>query len=132
VASDRECYSQRVSRYERSALRSRYATHFPRACLGSHEIVRSQWSFNGQRMLRHVGCQTNLPKELILSNYFKVRNGKIVSLVIILNQPGILAPRSHRGGHARLSFGSGREKDCYSALLCSSDDAEVSGTGRDG
>ena len=31
--------------------------------------------------------KTNLPKELILSNYFKVRNGKIVSLVIIFNQP---------------------------------------------
>src|SRR6266446_10961415 len=30
--------------------------------------------------------KTNLPKELILSNYFKVRNGKIVSLIIILNQ----------------------------------------------
>ena len=31
--------------------------------------------------------KTNLPKELILSNYFKVRSGKIVSLVIIFNQP---------------------------------------------
>ena len=31
--------------------------------------------------------KTNLPKELILSNYFKVRNGKIVSLLIIFNQP---------------------------------------------
>jgi SnoaL-like domain len=31
--------------------------------------------------------KTNLPKELVLSNYFKVRNGKIVSLVIIFNQP---------------------------------------------
>jgi hypothetical protein len=31
--------------------------------------------------------KTNLPKELILSSYFKVRNGKIVSLVIIFNQP---------------------------------------------
>ena len=31
--------------------------------------------------------KTNLPKELILSNYFKVRNGKIVSLIIIFNQP---------------------------------------------
>ena len=31
--------------------------------------------------------KSNLPKELILSNYFKVRNGKIVSLVIIFNQP---------------------------------------------
>ena len=31
--------------------------------------------------------KTNLPKELILSNYFKVRNGKIVSLIVIFNQP---------------------------------------------
>jgi hypothetical protein len=31
--------------------------------------------------------KTTLPKELILSNYFKVRDGKIVSLVIIFNQP---------------------------------------------
>lgn len=31
--------------------------------------------------------KTNLPKELILSNYFRVRDGKIVSLIIIFNQP---------------------------------------------
>lgn len=31
--------------------------------------------------------KSNLPKELILSNYFKVRGGKIVSLIIIFNQP---------------------------------------------
>jgi len=31
--------------------------------------------------------KTNLPKELILTNYFSVREGKIVSLVIIFNQP---------------------------------------------
>jgi hypothetical protein len=31
--------------------------------------------------------KTNLPKELILSNYFNVRSGKIVSLTIIFNQP---------------------------------------------
>src|SRR5277367_2434405 len=31
--------------------------------------------------------KTNLPKELILSNYFRVQNGRIVSLVIIFNQP---------------------------------------------
>ena len=29
----------------------------------------------------------NLPQELILSNYFKVRDSKIVSLIIIFNQP---------------------------------------------
>ena len=30
---------------------------------------------------------TNLPKELILSNYFQVRSGEIVSLIVIFNQP---------------------------------------------
>ncbi len=31
--------------------------------------------------------KTNLPAELLLSNYFSVRDGKIVSLVVIFNQP---------------------------------------------
>ena len=31
--------------------------------------------------------KTNLPEELVLSNYFSVRDGKIVSLVIIRNEP---------------------------------------------
>jgi hypothetical protein len=31
--------------------------------------------------------KTNLPENLILSNYFSVRDGKIVSLVVIFNQP---------------------------------------------
>lgn len=31
--------------------------------------------------------RTNLPKEIVLSNYFSVRGGKIVSLVVIFNQP---------------------------------------------
>jgi len=31
--------------------------------------------------------KTNLPKDLILSNYFGVRDGKIVRLIIIFNQP---------------------------------------------
>jgi hypothetical protein len=31
--------------------------------------------------------KTNLPKELILSNYFQIRSGKIVSLIVIFNQP---------------------------------------------
>jgi SnoaL-like domain len=31
--------------------------------------------------------KTNLPDELILTNYFKVRDGKIVGLTIIFNQP---------------------------------------------
>ena len=31
--------------------------------------------------------RTNLPDEIVLSNYFSVRDGKIVSLVVIFNQP---------------------------------------------
>jgi len=31
--------------------------------------------------------KTNLPKELVLTNYFKIRSGKIVSLFIIFNKP---------------------------------------------
>jgi hypothetical protein len=31
--------------------------------------------------------KTNLPKDLILSNYFAVRNDKIVGLTVIFNQP---------------------------------------------
>jgi hypothetical protein len=31
--------------------------------------------------------KTSLPDEVILSNYFSVRDGKIVSLIVIFNQP---------------------------------------------
>jgi nuclear transport factor 2 (NTF2) superfamily protein len=31
--------------------------------------------------------KTNLPEELIMSSYFSIRDGKIVSLVVIYNQP---------------------------------------------
>jgi hypothetical protein len=31
--------------------------------------------------------KTSLPDEIVLSNYFSVRDGKIVSLVVIRNQP---------------------------------------------
>jgi hypothetical protein len=31
--------------------------------------------------------KTNLPEELIMTNYFSVRDGKIVSLTVIFNQP---------------------------------------------
>jgi hypothetical protein len=39
--------------------------------------------------------KTNLPDELVLSNYFSVREGKVVSLAVIFNQP------SPFGGPAR-------------------------------
>jgi hypothetical protein len=31
--------------------------------------------------------RTSLPEEIVLSNYFSVREGKIVSLVVVFNQP---------------------------------------------
>jgi hypothetical protein len=31
--------------------------------------------------------KTGLPKELILTSYFKIRDGKIVSLIILFNKP---------------------------------------------
>jgi hypothetical protein len=31
--------------------------------------------------------KTNLPEELVMSNYFSVRDGRIVSLAVIFNQP---------------------------------------------
>jgi hypothetical protein len=31
--------------------------------------------------------KTNLPEELVMSNYFSVRDGKIISLAVIRNQP---------------------------------------------
>ncbi len=34
--------------------------------------------------------RSNLPKELVLSNYFSVRDDKIVSLVVIFNRPADL------------------------------------------
>jgi hypothetical protein len=42
-------------------------------------IVRAAYNGNYDK--------TNLPEELILSNYFSVRENKIVSLSIIYNQP---------------------------------------------
>src|ERR1700722_6260923 len=36
--------------------------------------------------------KTNLPDELIMSNYFTVSGGKIVSLFVIRNQPGEYGP----------------------------------------
>jgi hypothetical protein len=63
------------------------------------EIVGDHVTIEVREVLDHYGDtivrgaydgdydKTNLPKDLILSNYFKVRDGKIVSLIIIFNQP---------------------------------------------
>ncbi len=62
------------------------------------EMVGDHVSIEVREVLDHYGetivraaydgeyDKTNLPKELILSNYFKVRDGKIVSLTIVFNQ----------------------------------------------
>jgi hypothetical protein len=63
------------------------------------EIVGDHVTIEVREVLDHYGetivrgaydgeyDKTNLPKELILSNYFNVRSGKIASLIIIFNQP---------------------------------------------
>ena len=63
------------------------------------EIVGDKVTIEVREVLDHYGDtivrgaydgeydKTNLPKELILTNYFSVRDGKIVSLAIIFNQP---------------------------------------------
>jgi hypothetical protein len=42
-------------------------------------IVRGRYDGNYDK--------TNLPDELIMSNYFSVKDGKIVSLIVVRNQP---------------------------------------------
>jgi hypothetical protein len=63
------------------------------------EIVGDKVTIDVREVIDHYGDtivrgaydgeydKTNLPKELILTNYFSVRDGKIVSLAIIFNQP---------------------------------------------
>jgi hypothetical protein len=46
---------------------------------GNNTIVRGRYDGTYDK--------TNLPGELIMSNYFAVRDGKIVSLAVIRNQP---------------------------------------------
>jgi hypothetical protein len=53
--------------------------------------VREVLDHDGDTIVRGVYTgtfdRTNLPDELLLSNYYSVRDGKIVSLVVIFNQP---------------------------------------------
>ncbi len=63
------------------------------------EMVGDKISIDVREVLDHYGDTivrgaydgtfdtTNLPDEVVLSNYFSVRDGKIVSLVVIRNQP---------------------------------------------
>ncbi len=63
------------------------------------EIVGDKVTIDVREVIDHYGDtivrgaydgeydKTNLPEELILTNYFSVRNGKIVSLAVIFNQP---------------------------------------------
>jgi hypothetical protein len=63
------------------------------------EIVGDRVTIDPVEVLDHYGDvivrgrydgdydKTNLPPELILSNYFSIRDDKIVSLTIIFNQP---------------------------------------------
>ena len=68
-------------------------------CWVEKEVVGVKLTIEVREVLDHYGDtivrgaydgeydKTNLPKELILTSYFSVRDNKIVSLVIIFNQP---------------------------------------------
>ena len=63
------------------------------------EMIGDKVTINVTEVIEHYGDtivrgrydgeydKTNLPDEIILSNYFSVRDGKIVSLIVIFNQP---------------------------------------------
>jgi len=65
----------------------------------ARELVGDKVRIDVREVLEHYGDtivrgaydgefdKTNLPEEVILSNYFSVRGGKIVSLIVIFNQP---------------------------------------------
>jgi hypothetical protein len=53
--------------------------------------VREVLDHHGDTIVRGVydGAfdRTNLPDEVVLTNYFSVRDGKIVSLAVVFNRP---------------------------------------------
>jgi hypothetical protein len=63
------------------------------------ELVADQVTMEIREVLDHYGStivrarydglfdKTKLPPELILSNYFTIRDGRITSLIIVFNQP---------------------------------------------
>jgi hypothetical protein len=63
------------------------------------ELVGDHVTMEVQEVIDHYGDvivrarydgtydKTNLPDELVMSNYFSIRDGKIVGLTIIFNQP---------------------------------------------
>jgi hypothetical protein len=58
-----------------------WVTMETREVIGHHgeTIVRAAYEGNFDK--------TNLPKEVILTNYFRVQAGVILSLIIVFNQP---------------------------------------------
>ena len=52
-----------------------------------HRGARAPGRDDRPRPLRRRIRQANLPEEVILTNYFTVRDGKIVSLIVIRNSP---------------------------------------------
>jgi SnoaL-like domain/Domain of unknown function (DUF222) len=68
-----------------------------REMVGDHVTidVREVFDHHGDTIVRGIydGTfdRTNLPDEIVLTNYFSVRDGKIVSLVVVFNQPAELS-----------------------------------------
>jgi limonene-1,2-epoxide hydrolase len=70
-----------IRRWAEKEMVGDHVTMEPREVVDHHgdTIVRSRYDGTYDK--------TNLPEELVMSDYFSVRDGKIVSLAIIRNQP---------------------------------------------
>jgi hypothetical protein len=59
----------------------------PHVTIEVREVLEHHGEFIVRGLYDGEYDKTNLPKELILTSYFTVRNGKIVSLIILRNKP---------------------------------------------
>jgi hypothetical protein len=73
--------TEAIRRWVQEEMVGDHVTIEVREVLDRHDETIVRGAYNGDY------DKTNLPKELILSNYFGVRDGKIVRLIIIFNQP---------------------------------------------
>ena len=58
-----------------------------RVTMDVREVVDRYGDFIVRAVYDGVYDKTNLPAELVMSSYFSVRDGKIVSMTVIFNQP---------------------------------------------
>ncbi|HEY1621831.1 MAG TPA: nuclear transport factor 2 family protein [Streptosporangiaceae bacterium] len=70
-----------IARWVAREMTGDHVTIDVREVLGHHGDIIVRGAYDG------TFDRTGLPDEIVLTNYFSVRDGKIVSLVVIRNQP---------------------------------------------